>query len=257
MQRRNFVKLVSMLSALPLFGTSAATTGVSTTPNNEIYEWRIYTLQTNHSALDNFFEKTLIPAYNRQQIKVGAFTPYKKGEVEQRFYLFIYPDISTYYKVKNTIWEDSTFRKEAQPFYDETAPNPVYSHFETYLCVAFDKIPTLCMPGKERTLLELRTYCSPNEEANHRKIKMFNKEEIDIFDKVGIQPVCYGDILAGPQMPALMYLTWYKNETTRNEAWSNFGKHPDWIRIKDLPEYAHTATLVQSQLLSPLPYSQI
>ena len=27
---------------------------------------------------------------------------------------------------------------------------------------------------------------------------MFNKDEIDVFDKVGINSVCYGEVLAGP-----------------------------------------------------------
>ena len=48
---------------------------------------------------------------------------------------------------------------------------------------------------------------------------MFNKDEIDVFDKVGINSVCYGEVLAGPIMPAVMYLTWYKDEPTRNAAW--------------------------------------
>lgn len=60
---------------------------------------------------------------------------------------------------------------------------PGYSNFETYLCEAFDKIPHVCMPDKNRTMLELRIYHSPNEEANQRKVKMFNVDEIDVFDK--------------------------------------------------------------------------
>jgi hypothetical protein len=57
-------------------------------------------------------------------------------------------------------------------------------------------------------------------------------------------------------MPALMYLTWYKDETARNAAWNTFVNHEDWARIKNMPEYAHTATNNKSKLLSPLTYSQ-
>ena len=113
----------------------------------------------------------------------------------------------------------------------------------------------MLMPDKNRTLFEFRLYHSPNEEANQRKVKMFNLEEIDVFDKVGINSVCYGEILSGTQMPALIYLTWYKNEKTRNEAWDKFRSHPDWIGMKDKPEYANTATNNTSILLSPMPYS--
>lgn len=258
MQRRHFVKLTGLLATLPAFKGIAAVTDIAAPKKKDLYEWRIYTLDGNNNTLDTFYQEVLIPAYNRKGIKVGAFTPYKKeGNGEQRYYLFVYPDIGTYYTVKKEIWNDTAFRKAAQPFYDTTAPNPAYSNFETFLCEAFDKVPQLCMPAKERTLFELRTYHSPNEEANRRKVDMFNKDEIAIFDKVGIHSVCYGEILAGSRMPALMYLTWYNDEMTRNEAWKQFVAHPDWLRIKGLPEYAYTATNNKSQFLSPLSYSQI
>jgi hypothetical protein len=86
---------------------------------------------------------------------------------------------------------------------------------------------------------------------------MFNKEEIDLFDKVAINSVLYGEILSGPNRPALLYLTWYKDEETRGKAWEQFLNHPDWKHMSTLPEYAHTATRNQSIFLSPMPYSQL
>lgn len=257
MQRRNFMKLAGLLAATPAMNGLAATTANAASAKKDIYEWRIYTPIGDGSSLDAFFQEILIPAYSRKKIKVGAFAPYKKEEKAQRLLLFVYPDIQTYQQVKREIWDDAAFRKAAQPFYDATAPDPAYSNFEGFLCEAFDKVPHLLTPGKERTLLELRTYHSPNEEANQRKVAMFNKDEIAVFDKVGIHSVCYGEILAGSRMPALMYLTWYKDEPTRGEAWKQFGSHPDWKRIKGLPEYAYTATNNTSLLLTPLAYSQI
>lgn len=257
MQRRNFMKLAGLLASIPALKGMAATQVDTSSKNKDIYEWRIYTLTGEGSSLDDFFKDTLIPAYNRKGIKVGAFTPFKEAEKGRQLYLFVYPDIATYYMVKHEIWNDPIFSKAARPFYEATAPNPVYSNFEAYLCEAFNKIPTLRMPDKARTLFELRTYHSPNEEANQRKVDMFNKDELAIFDQAGINPVCYGEILAGSRMPALMYLTWYKDEPTHDKAWKKFVNHPDWKRIKDLPEYAYTATNNTSLYLAPLPYSQI
>lgn len=224
--------------------------------SKEIYEWRIYTLNGDGTVLDEFFKETLIPAYNRQKISVGAFSLYKQEEKEQRFLLFVYPDLMTYNKVRQTVWNDADFQTAARPFFDETAPNPVYSEFETNICEAFDKIPVVRVPDSDRTLFEYRCYHSPNEDANKRKIKMFNDEEIDLFDKVGINSVCYGEILSGTRMPALIYLTWYKDEDTRNEAWNAFGSHPDWRAMRSKPEYRNTAIKNQIILLSPMPYSQ-
>ncbi|MDH6357667.1 NIPSNAP family protein [Parabacteroides sp. PF5-9] len=257
MKRRNFMKVATTLAAIPAVNCVASTTSVIPTSQKEIYEWRVYTLTGNGASLDPFFKDVLIPFYNRKKVKVGAFSLYKKEEVEQRWLLFIYPDMSTYYQLKKDIWKDQAFMQAAQPFYDATAPAPVYSNIETYLCEAFDKIPTHREPDKNRGLFEIRIYHSPNEEANQRKVRMFNVDEIDIFDKVGVNSVCYGEILAGPRMPALMYLLWYKDEEARSAAWTEFSKHPDWQRIRGLKEYAHTATNNQSIFFSPLPYSQL
>ncbi|MDR2139166.1 MAG: NIPSNAP family protein [Tannerella sp.] len=261
MQRRNFIKVAGALAATPSLASASEALSplASAVLKKEIYEWRIYTLAGTGAPLDSFFGKVLFPAYHRKKIITGAFKPYrlKEGDKDQRHVLFIYPDIATCHKVKQDLWNDNIFREAAQPYFDTTAPSPVYSHFDTYLSEAFDRIPIHRKPGNEATLLEIRIYQSPNEEANQRKVKMFNVDEIAVFDQVGINSVLYGEILAGPRMPALMYLTWYKNEDARNTAWQHFGENPDWIRIKSLPEYAYTATNNQSIFLSPMSYSEI
>ncbi len=257
MQRRNFVKTAGLLATLPAIKGLASTPESKIVKEKEIYEWRHYFLKGKGTDLDTFYKNILIPAYNRQKITVGAFELYDKKETEERFFLFIYPDIATYHQVKRDIWKDEVFKKAAQPFYDTTAPTPLYSEFDSYLCEAFDKIPKLKMPDKNRTVFHLRHYHSPNEEANQRKVKMFNEAEMDVFDKVGIHPVCYGDVLAGPHMPALMYLTWYKDKPTHDASWKAFGEHPGWHAIKDLPEYAYTATNNTNRVLLPMNYSQI
>jgi len=224
----------------------------------QIYEWRIYTLTGDGTVLDDFFKETLIPAYNRYEISIGAFSLFKQEQdkPEQRYLLFVYPNLKSYNEIRQAIWNDADFQDAAAPFFEATAPNPVYSDYETYLCEAFDKIPEIRIPDKNRSLFEYRCYHSPNEDANKRKIKMFNTEEIDLFDKTGINSVCYGEILSGKNMPALIYLTWHIDEDTRNEAWSAFGNHPDWALMKSKPEYKNTATNNKVQLLSPMPYSQ-
>jgi hypothetical protein len=258
MQRRHFIKAAGVLATIPALSCVNQTTAQteSSSGKKEIYEWRIYTLAENGTIVDIFFQNTLIPAYNKMGIKVGAFKLHKEGEEDKRYFLFIYPDITTYFNCKKNIWKDAAFTQAAQPYFDETAPNPAFSALETYLSEAFDKIPVYRKPDPSRGLFELRIYRSPNEEANQRKVKMFNVDEIAIFE-VGINSVCYGDILAGPRMPALLYLTWYKDEETRSEAWSKFSAHPEWQRIRKLPEYAYTSTQNQSILLAPLAYSQL
>jgi len=222
----------------------------------QIYEWRIYTLTGEGTALDDYFKDALIPAYNRLNISVGAFKLYEQAEKEQRYLLFVYPCLQTYNMVRQKVWNDAEFQRIAKPFFETSAPNPVYSDFQTYICEAFDKMPEMRIPDKNRTLFQYRNYYSPNEEANKRKIKMFNTEEIDLFDKVGVNSVCYGEILSGTRMPALIYLTWYMDEDAYNKAWDAFRADPDWDRMRVKPEYSNTATNNQIILLAPMPYSQ-
>ena len=229
---------------------------VSGSAKKQIYEWRIFNLTGDGTVLDDYFKGALIPAYARCNVSVGAFKPANADEAAQRYLLFVYPDLQTYNKVRQDVWNDPVFQDAARSFFATTAPNPVYSSFETYICEAFDKMPEMRTPDKSRTLFQYRNYYSPNEDANKRKIKMFNTEEIDLFDKVGINSVCYGEILSGTRMPALIYLTWYKDEETFKKAWSDFGAHPDWKQMSSKPEYRNTATNNIVKLLSPMPYSQ-
>ncbi len=235
----------------------------------EYYEWRYYTANDGKaSQLDDYLKNTLIPAYERLGIKVGAFThaidsmPEQQrkaydGKPEQRILLFVYESLEEFDAVKQKIWEDREFRESAQSFFDASAANPAYSNFQSHLCIAFTGFPEMINPNKGERLFELRTYWSPNEEANQRKVKMFNKDELTVFDLAGINDLCYGEVLSGPRMPAMIYLTSYRNLSERKKQWDTFRKHPEWIRIKDLPEYRHTATNNTVELVIAMPYSKI
>lgn len=78
MQRRHFMKLTGLLATLPAIKGIAATSEKAAFSGKQIYEWRIYTLEGDGNGLDDFFRDTLIPAYNRKNIKAGAFAPTRK-----------------------------------------------------------------------------------------------------------------------------------------------------------------------------------
>lgn len=113
------------------------------------------------------------------------------------------------------------------------------------------------MPDKSRGLLELRTYESYNEDAARRKIAMFNDEEINLFDKVGLQTVFFSKILAGKMMPALMYMLWFKDMGERDANWKKFSDSPEWKAMSGKPIYADTVSKVHKKFLTPTDYSQI
>jgi len=133
----------------------------------------------------------------------------------------------------------------------------LFTRYETYLLEAFDKIPRIRIPDPKRGLLELRTYESYNEDAGRRKILMFNKEEIQLFDKIGLKSVFFGKILAGKQMPALMYMLWFEDMNDRTARWDKFRAADEWNTMRVKPEYANTVSTVNKIFLLPEEGSQI
>ncbi|MBT6004375.1 MAG: NIPSNAP family containing protein, partial [Prolixibacteraceae bacterium] len=110
---------------------------------------------------------------------------------------------------------------------------------------------------KNRGLLELRTYESYNEDAGRRKIKMFNDEELPLFEKLGLHPVFFGQLLAGRFMPALVYMLWFKDMEERAANWGKFGSSDEWKTMRVKEEYANTVSKVKKVFLTPADFSQI
>ncbi|MCF8379302.1 MAG: NIPSNAP family protein [Bacteroidales bacterium] len=263
MKRRQFIKGSALIAGAAVSGTAAAGMNQSaksqTATNKEIYEWRVYHFKNSggKKRVDDFYKTALIPTLNKFGVKVGAFGEYDLSDPPTVYYLLVYPSPEEYQKIKNAIWEDSEFIEKSNSYFENSAENGTYTRFETYLMEAFDAIPKMRMPNKERGILELRTYESNNEEAGQRKIKMFNTGELQIFDEVGLHACFFGEILAGPQMPALMYMLWFKDLEERTENWKKFSDHPNWAIMKANLEFANTVSVVNKKFLIPLEYSQI
>ena len=258
MERRNFIKGSAVVTAAAAAGVTTASE-LAPPVSKEIYEWKVYHFKNGgaKSKIDGFYKEALIPYLNKKGVKVGAFGEYGQTEPPVIYFLIIYPSLSEYYAVKKSLWKDAGFVQAAAKFFETTAELGTFTRYETYLLEAFDAIPKLRMPAKERGLIELRTYESNNEEAGQRKIKMFNSEEIAIFDKYGLRSVFFGEILAGPQMPALIYMLEWKDLDERKANWKKFGESPEWNVLKNKAEFANTVSVVNKTFLIPLDYSQI
>jgi len=258
MERRNFIKASALVAAASATGTVMASE-VTPPASKEIYEWKVYHFKNGgaKSKIDGFYKEALIPYLNKKGVKVGAFGEYGQTEPPVIYYLIIYPSMVEYQAIKKELWKDSGFLQAAKGYFETTAELGTFTRFETYLLEAFDAFPQLHMPSKDRTLIELRTYESNNEEAGQRKIKMFNSEEIALFNSVGLRCVFFGEILAGPQMPALMYMVEHKDMAERIANWKKFGESDGWNVLKNKTEYANTVSVVNKVFLVPLDYSQI
>jgi hypothetical protein len=123
--------------------------------------------------------------------------------------------------------------------------------------IAFDGLPKMITPQSGPRMFEVRTYEGYSEDAVKRKIKMFNDEEFTIFNRVKLNPVFFGEVISGKNLPALTYMVTFKNIEERDANWKAFFADPDWLRILKDPQYANTVSRIYKTYLEPTPYSQV
>lgn len=258
MDRRKFVG-ASMLTAAS-FATQAALASGTQAAKKELYEWREYEIKwgSGQAGLHNYLEKALIPALNKQGVKtVGAFRELSKTEPPKIYLLIPYPSIDQYLTIRENVKKDASFIQNSQD-YDKIVPEKaVYTRVNTSLLLAFDGLPIMKKPADGNRIFELRTYEGYNEDAVKRKIKMFNDEEFDIFYRVGLNPVFFGEMLAGKNSPALTYMCWFKDMAERDANWAKFGADAAWKKVSADPQYANSVSNIIRIFLEPLAYSQV
>jgi len=258
MQRRNFLKSTATVAAVAATGGLASATN-EPVQDKEFYEFRIYQLTSGNvkSAFKAYFTDALMPLCNKLGIKVGVFEEYDKEDPPKIYTLFVLPSYPVYFQLQKELSTNVEYLNAAKSYFELPAGKPVFERYDTFLTEAFDKIPQMRTPDKTRGLLELRTYESYNEDAGRRKITMFNDEEINLFDQVGLHAVFFSKILAGKFMPALMYMLWFKDMDERDTNWKKFSDSPEWKAMSAKPIYADTVSKVRKKFLTPTDYSQI
>jgi len=90
-------------------------------------------------------------------------------------------------------------------------------------------------------------------------VEMFDVGETDIFRRTGLQPVFFGEGLAGTNLPSLTYMLVFDDMATRDKNWGTFVSHPDWKKLSTTPGYtnAEILTNITSVFLRPTGYSQV
>ena len=258
MQRRNFLKATAAVAAVTATGSALNAKNIPA-PGDEFYEFRIYQLTGGgaKNTLKSYFTEALIPLFKKFNVRLGAFEELDKEDPPKVYTLFTYPSAQVYYEMQQYLVTDTDYLAAAKSYFEFPAAKPVYERYETFLMDAFDAIPNLKLPDKDRGLFELRTYESYNEDAARRKIAMFNNEELPLFEQVGLHPVFFGKILAGKYMPALMYMLWFKDMDEREANWKKFVDSQEWKTMSGKPIYADTVSKVRKKFLVPTDYSQI
>ncbi len=258
MKRRSFLQKSVVAAGSVLAASSLRANSLS--PNEkDFYELKVFQLTGGgaKNQLKKYYTEALIPLLSKTGAGVGAFSEYGMEDPPRVYILHAYKSPEDYLNTIQEMKTDKNYLEAAGDYFSLPADRPVYERYETFLMEAFDAIPQWKQPAKNRGLFELRTYESYNEDAGHRKVKMFNKEELPLFEKVGLHPVFFGQVLAGRYMPALTYMLWFKNMDERNANWDKFRVSEEWKTMRVKEEYANTVSKVKKKFLLPMDFSQI
>ena len=232
------------------------------------YEIKVYRINSTAQAdvTDKFLKDAFIPAMHRAGIaKIGVFKPIETDTAAfgKLIYVFIpYKNYDQYFNLQGILEADKVYQTAGKDFIDAPYTNPPFVRYESIFLKAFPLMPefkvySYATPPGER-IYELRSYESWTEAKATKKIQMFNEGgEMAIFEKVGSNAVFYAQVLLGTLKPRLMYMTTYADMKSHDEHWKAFGSHPDWLKLKALPEYANTVIKANAFLLHPTSYSDI
>lgn len=260
MKRRQFVAASLTASAALTAGQAAAMTTAPAATQKQVYELRVYEFRFNLSqgSMESYLKEGLIPALNRMGIKnVGVFGEMGKPEPSKLYLLIPHASWEAYGASATRLAADSAYT-QVRAKYDalpvEKAP---YVRYTTTIMNAFDALPMLAVPKAESRIFELRTYEGYSEDAVRRKVKMFNVDELPVFYKTKLNPVFFGEVVAGEHMPCLTYMLTFKDMAERDANWKDFGNNADWKRMSAAAEYANTVLQIHRVFLEPMAYSQV
>jgi len=253
------------LPALLLF-ISVAIRGFGAAPaRQEYYEIRIYHIDQKAQAdrVDAYLKDVYIPALHRAGIsKIGVFKPVEADTAFGKLiYVFIpVKTLDKFSALPELLDKDEVYNKSARDYIDAPFDNPPYARYESILLKAFPLMPEFKTPSystaPDQRIYELRNYESATEAKAAKKIQMFNEGgEMKIFEQLGFNAVFFAQVIVGSHKPNLMYMTTFSDMKTHDEKWKAFQAHPDWIKLKAVPEYLNTVIKPKPYLLHPTSYS--
>jgi hypothetical protein len=257
MDRRGFLTTTA--------AATAAAGAVSAAPEpaaRELYEVRTYHLANDEklAKMEAYLAQAVVPALNRRGLKpVGVFAPAPQTADRRIFVLIPHATAATVLSAARLV-DDPEFARAGAELLALPPTDALYTRYESALLHAFAGMPKLEAPAVDKPrIFELRIYESHNERTGDKKVEMFDKGEIDIFRRTGLQPVFFGQSLVGAAMPNLTYMLTYPDAAGRKKAWDAFLADPAWKKLSTTAGYTNREiiTRITAHNLAPLACSQV
>ena len=224
------------------------------------YYWCRNSADGQMQRITDFLKDFMAPAADKAGVKGhGYFGQLVAPKGPFVMSLMGFPSFAGILDVKRKMFSDPALAKAVEAL--NSRPGLAYNRVESRLMRGFPAFPEIETPKARETtrVFELRTYESNNFSSLGGKIGMFGNGEIDIFRKVGMTPVFFGETIYGPDMPNLTYMLAYDNLAHREKTWSAFVSDPDWVKLRATPGLsdAEVVSNISSTFLRPLPFSPI
>jgi len=235
--------------------------------DRDFYQIRIYRLDSKAQELrvDRYLKEAFIPALHRAGIeKIGVFKPIESDTVSGNIIIVWIPfkSLEQFEGLPENLRNDAEYLTAGKDYIDAAYNNPPYFRIESILLKAFSEMPHFEVPQfstlpRER-IYELRSYQSATEKLYHLKVEMFNEGgEVDLFKRLGFNPMFFAEVISGSTMPNLMYMTTFSDMASHDEHWDTFINHPDWKTMSGLAKYKNTVSRAEVYLLHPTDYSDM
>ena len=230
------------------------------------FELKVYEYKTSaqEAVIEHYLSEAYIPYMQSKAVnKIGVFTwaGNDTSVVKKLFVLTPFRSVVQMANLNKSIIADANVAAKSPGYIDATSEAPAYDRIVTYVIKGFDKAPGLTAPKLnspvEERVYELRSYESASEKKYWKKVEMFNEGgEVDIFARLGFNAVFYGEVVAGPTMPNLMYMTSFINKADRDAHWQAFRDDAAWKTLSAKKEYDKTVSKNVTLFLKARPYSE-
>ncbi len=253
-----------MLAATLAAGAASASAAETTKSN--YYELRYFQLRTDASEQGKrtgaFLSGVYMPAAKRAGAgPIGLFSSLIAPASPFLICLSSYPSLAAMESAREKLAASDDYLKALAEY--DMAPARAYERMESWVLRAFDFFPAIevlpAEPKRPARLFEMRTYESANQTLLQRKIKMFGSGEVGIFRRVGLQPVWFGEAIAGSNLPHLTYMVAFENLAAREKNWAGFGSDPEWVKLRNTPEFSVPPLVsnISNAILNPVNGSDI
>lgn len=277
--RRDFLKASLAASTAAALG-SPLSAAAGTSPIREYYELRCYRLQAGTrlkadaeaALLDAYLTGAMLPALAKAGIKnTGVFTEIDINKEAATstpkahspvWVLIPHATLESFVQVSASLNADPAVQTAGASYLQVPKATPAFERIDSWLLLAFAGMPKLELPAFSRDrvptrVFEMRDYESHSELKALNKMAMFNNGEIEVMKDLGMNPVFFGQALAGPDLPHLRYITSGPDLATHLANWKRFGTDPRWQKMRADPLYADNTSRNTARFLTPKPYSQI